>query len=396
VATQKLRSSKFDMAIEAEGYLERIRSVLPALRARSEECDALRRAPDETVRDFTELGLLKVCQPARCGGFEFNWDVLCRSGQLMAEFCGSQAWIFKNLADHAQMVGTFPAQAQDDVWRESSDVFIAAAFDPVGKARRVQGGFEYSGRHGFASGIDHVNWVIAGGYIVDERDRGPFFFLMPKSDVVVIDDWHAMGLAGSGSKSFEVSGAFVPNHRTLSGFLAVQGKGPGIEVNKAPVYRIPRGSGITTAGFASQCVGLATSVCNEWIDYTIPRKSRGSAVGAQQTTQALLARAAADIEAADLICKNTLKTGLDLVAANQYPSSLQIASNKRNMAYAAQRSLDAATSLFNAAGGRALILDNHMQRQYRNLIAAASHHALAWDKAAVEYGSVALAPTNQI
>jgi alkylation response protein AidB-like acyl-CoA dehydrogenase len=382
--------------IGAGEYLDRICSVLPALRARSEQCDALRRAPDETIRDFTELGLLKVCQPARCGGFELSWDVLCSAAQMTAEACGSQAWIFKNLADHAQMLGTFPAQAQDDVWKESSDIFIAAGIDPVGKAKRVRGGFEYSGRHSFSSGIDHVSWVIAGGYIVDERDRGPFFFLLPKSDVVVIDDWHAMGLAGTGSKSFEVNGAFVPDHRTLSGFLSVQGKGPGTEVNKAAVYRIPRGSGITTAGFASQCIGLAMSVRDEWIKYTIPRKSRGVAVAAQQTSQALLARAAADIEAADLICKTSLKIGLDLVATNQLPSNLQIASSKRNMAYAAQRSLDAATSLFNAAGGRVLMLDNHMQRQYRNLIAAASHHGLAWDKAAVEFGSLMLAPTDQI
>jgi 3-hydroxy-9,10-secoandrosta-1,3,5(10)-triene-9,17-dione monooxygenase len=329
-------------------------------------------------------------QPARCGGYELNWDVLCAAGQIMAEACGSQAWIFKNLADHGQMVGTFSAQAQDDVWKDDGNILIGSSFDPVGRAKRVPGGFEFSGRHGFASGIDHVRWLIAGGTIVDEPERGPFFFLLPKSDAVVIDDWHVMGLAGSGSKSFAVERAFVPEHRVLSGKLATQGKGPGTEVNKAPVFRIPRGSGITTAGFASQCVGLAQGVCNEWIDYTIPRKSRGVPIAAQQVTQALLADAAAEIDSADLLCRTSLRTGLDLVAGGKMPNAVQIATGKRNMAYVAQRSLSAATKLFNAAGGRVLTLDNHMQRQYRNLLAATSHHALAWDKAAVEYGSVML------
>jgi 3-hydroxy-9,10-secoandrosta-1,3,5(10)-triene-9,17-dione monooxygenase len=391
---QKVQSHQAS-PVAAEEYLDRVRAVLPALRARSEACDALRRAPDETMREFTEMGLIKVAQPARCGGYELNWDVLCAAGQTMSQACGSQAWVFKNLADHAQMVGTFSAKAQDDVWKDDSNVLIASSFDPVGKAKRVPGGFEFSGRHGFSSGIDHASWLIAGGTIIDEPELGPFFFLLSKSDVVVIDDWHVMGLAGTGSKSFETERVFVPEHRTLSGKLSKQGKGPGTEVNKAPVFRIPRGSGITTAGFASQCVGLAQGVCNEWIDYTIPRKSRGVSIAAQQVTQALLADAAAEIEAADLICKSALRKGLDLVAAGKLPSAVQIATGKRNMAYAAQRSLSAATRLFNAAGGRVLTLDNHMQRQYRNLLAAASHHGLAWDAAAVEYGSVMLRQKNQ-
>ena len=298
--------------------------------------------------------------------------------------------MFKNLADHAQLVGTFPSDAQDDVWRESEDAHIAASFDPVGSARRVAGGFEFSGVHGFASGIDHADWLIAGGYIVEERELGPHFFLIPKTDASIIDDWHVMGLAGSGSKSFKVQGAFVPEHRILSGRLSHQGCGPGTEVNRAPVFRIPRGSGITTAGFASQCVGLAQSVCNEWIEYTIPRKSRSVAIASQPVTQALLAEASALIDAADLLCKSALRAGLETVAANRLPNQLQIATAKRNMAYAAQCSLNAATKLFNAAGGRVLTLDNRMQRQYRNLLAAASHHGLVWDAASAEYGRVVL------
>ena len=199
-----------------------------------------------------------------------------------------------------------------------------------------------------------------------------------------------MGLAGSGSKSFKVESAFVPEHRILSGRLSHQGRGPGTEVNSAPVFRIPRGSGITTAGFASQCVGLAQSVCNEWIQYTIPRQSRSVAIASQPVTQALLAEASALIDAADLLCKNALRSGLETVAANRLPSQVQIVTAKRNMAYAAQCSLNAATKLFNAAGGRVLTLDNRMQRQYRNLLAAASHHGLVWDAASADYGSVIL------
>jgi len=42
--------------------------------------------------------------------------------------------------------------------------------------------------------------------------------------------------------------------------------------------------------------------------------------------------------------------------------------------------------MFNCAGGRALFLDNPMQRQFRDVFAASAHHSLSWDSAAAEYG----------
>ena len=63
---------------------------------------------------------------------------------------------------------------------------LSASFDPVGRARRVEGGYIFSGRHGFSSGIDYAGWMICGGAIVEnERLDGPHFWLVPKSDAMV-------------------------------------------------------------------------------------------------------------------------------------------------------------------------------------------------------------------
>jgi alkylation response protein AidB-like acyl-CoA dehydrogenase len=131
---------------------------------------------------------------------------------------------------------------------------------------------------------------------------------------------------------------------------------------------------------------MAQGVLQEWVEYTAPRKSRGVAVAEQQGTQILLARAAAEIDAAHLMYSSSLDSSLEMIASNRAISRIESLSGRRNMAYAGQLCLSAATQLFNAAGGRALFSSSHLQRQYRNLIAAASHHGLAWDKAAVEFG----------
>jgi alkylation response protein AidB-like acyl-CoA dehydrogenase len=375
----------------AADLIARAHVLAPRLRERAAHCEQSRRVPEETIADYIEAGLIRATQPIRYSGSEAGWDTLCEISQILAAACGSQAWIQRIMADHAQMIATFPIQAQEDVWGDNHNALISASFDPVGRAQRVEGGFLFSGRHGFSSGIDHAHWLICGGFIVEGGEReGPHFFLVPKSDVTVIDDWKTMGLSGTGSKSFEVKSVFVPAHRFLDGKLAAQGAGPGTLVNKAVVYRIPRGSGITTSGFTALAVGMAQGVLGEWLASTAPRKSRGVPVSLQPTTQEIAARSSGEIAAAEALYMNSLQRSARQIEAGRAVTPLDRATSKRNVSLAAQLCLKAGTRLFNSAGGRALFMDNPMQRQYRNLLGAVSHHGLVWETAAVEYGRLIL------
>jgi 3-hydroxy-9,10-secoandrosta-1,3,5(10)-triene-9,17-dione monooxygenase len=294
-------------------------------------------------------------------------------------------------ADHKVFIATFPPPAQEDVWTGNHGAIVSASLDPVGRARRVDGGFVFSGRHGFSSGIDYAAWVICGG-MIEEREGldGPHFFLVPKSDVEVLDDWHTMALEGTGSKSFVVAEKFVPAHRFLDGRLSYAGTGPGTAVNKAPVYRLPRFGGVTSTGFASLAVGMARGVLEEWLAYTGTRTSRGVAIGAQQSIQVLAARAAAEIDAAHALYQATLRSGMRKIEQGVAISSAERLVAKRNVGFACQLALRAGTRLFNAGGGRALYTRGAMQRQFRNLLGAVAHHGVNWESAAAEYGRALL------
>jgi 3-hydroxy-9,10-secoandrosta-1,3,5(10)-triene-9,17-dione monooxygenase len=335
--------------------------------------------------------LTRVCQPARYGGYELGWDVLCEISQILAAACGSQAWIQRIFADHSQMLSTFPVQAQEDVWGKQHDVCVSASFDPTGRAKRIEGGFLYSGSHGFSSGIDYAGWMICGGSIV-ENDRldGPHFWLVPKSDACLIDDWNTMGLEGTGSKSFTVSEKFIPAHRFLDGRLARAGNGPGTAVNRAAIYRLPKGGGLTATGFTALAVGMAKGVLEEWLDYTGPRKSRGVAIGSQQASQLIASESSAEIDAAEALYLGSIRSAMGKLERGDKISVADLVTAKRNVAYSCQLVLRAATRLFNHAGGRVLFRSNAMQRQYRNLLGAVSHHGVVWDVAASEYGAALL------
>jgi alkylation response protein AidB-like acyl-CoA dehydrogenase len=376
----------------SDELLARARELAPALKERAQQAEEMRRCPERTIEDYLRTGLTRVCQPARYGGYELGWDVLCEISQILAAACGSQAWIQRIFADHSLLVATFPAQAQEDVWSKDHNTCIAASFDPTGRARPVEGGYVFSGRHGFSSGIDYATWLVCGGYIVEnERLDGPHFFLMPKSDAVVLDDWHTMGLEGTGSKSFVVADTFVPAHRFLDGRLARAGEGPGTAVNTAPIYRLPKGGGLTSTGFAALAVGIAKGVLEEWLAYTGPRKSRGVAIGAQQSTQITAAESAAEIDAAEALYLGMIRACMRKLERGEKISATDLLTSKRNVAYACQLVTRAGTRLFTNAGGRALFKTNALQRQYRNLLGAVSHHAVMWDQAACEFGGDLLA-----
>lgn len=373
-----------------EVLLERARELAPVLRERAEQCEADRRVPVETIEDYRRLGLIRMSMPARYGGSELGWDVLCEVTQVLAAACGSQAWIQRICADHAQMVATYPAEAQDDVWGDDHDTLVSAAFDPVGRAKRVDGGFIYSGRHGFSSGIDHAGWMICGGSIIDgEGLDGPHFFLVPRQDAEIIDDWHVTGLSGTGSKSFQVTEAFVPAHRVLDGARARAGKSPGAEINKAAIYRTPRG-GITSTGFAALCVGMAKGILEDWYAYTRPRKSRGTPIGKQEGVQIMAARCHVEIDAAEALYLNTIRDAMGALERHETLSALDLATARRNVAYACLTSLEAGTRLFNAGGGRLLYEGNAIARQYRNLMGGAAHHGVNWERAAQMFGVLML------
>ena len=370
-----------------EDFLAKAAALAPLLRERAARCEDMRRVPEETVADYQAAGLTRVTQPLRHGGFEMTWDVLCEVSQVLAIACGSQAWFQRIMADHALLVATFPADAQEDVWGKNQNALTAASFDPTGRATRVEGGYLFSGRHGFSSGVDYADFVIVGGYIHEGETRaGPHFFLLPRSDITIIDDWRTMGLAGTGSKSFTIENKFIPDHRFLDGKQSREGRGPGTLVNKAAVYRTPRGGGITATGFAALTVGMGKGVLEEWLRYTGPRKSRGTAIGALATTHMVAAEASAELDAAELLYLTTLRAAMDKLAAGGEITDAEKRASKRNVAFACRLAFQAGSRLFNQAGGRALFTDGYLQRQFRNLIGAASHHAVVWEEAGVEYG----------
>lgn len=362
-------------------------ALQPVLRDRAAGAEAARQVPVESVNDFRAAGLIRMTQPERFGGQAMGWDVLCGVSQRLTRGDGAQGWVQAIMADHAQMLGTFPLQAQEDVWGEDADAVMSASFDPKGIATPVEGGYSFSGRFGFASGIDHADWLICGGFIVEDDKRdGPHFFLVRQSEATVIDDWHTIGLEGTGSKSFEVEDVFVPDYALLRGEDARAGNGPGAADNPGGVYRLPRGF-LTPALFAAMTIGMAQGLLDKWLTYTVTRMSRGTKVADLPTSHAIAGECAAEIDAAEALNRDTISAAMKMLNAGDTLSDAELLRAKRNSAWACRTALNAGTRLFNTAGGTAIFQGAPVEREYRNLLASASHHIVNWEVSASDSGA---------
>ena len=178
-------------------------ALVPVLRERAGRAEELRRLPDETIADLHHTGLFRILQPGRVGGSELPFRSIVELVAVIGRGCGSTAWVLANLAAHHWLLGMWSPEAQDEIWGESRDNLIGSALIfPRGRARRVNGGYRLTGRWPFSSGIDAAAWNLFGAIVHDEEagTSEPRLFLVPASDYTIIDTWHVIGLAGTGSK----------------------------------------------------------------------------------------------------------------------------------------------------------------------------------------------------
>jgi 3-hydroxy-9,10-secoandrosta-1,3,5(10)-triene-9,17-dione monooxygenase len=363
--------------VTPEAYLDRVRTLLPAVRERAARAEELRRLPDETFADFQQAGLFRALQPKRYGGYELDPGTLYQAVMEVAAVCGSSGWVLGVLGVHNWHVAILPPQAQEDVWGEDDGIQLSTSLAPTGTVERAPGGFRIKGRWSFSSGCDHCRWAVLGGIAPPEspgEPPDPRVFLVPSGDYRIDDNWHVMGLCASGSKDIVVGDAFVPEYRTHSYRDAFALNHPGAAVNDAPLYRLPFGL-IFTYGIVSPAIGAAQGALAAFREQAARRVNvrDGSRAVEDPFMQHRLAEAAAEIDAAR---ERMLANFAEMMRHARAGEEIPLADRARyrwDSGKAIDRSVYAVDRLFEASGGHALFLDNPIQRAWRDVHAMRAH-----------------------
>lgn len=201
--------------LTAADLIMRARELRPTLRATQAECETLGRVPGASLKALVAAGFFRMVQPHSFGGYEVDVPSFYRIVMELARGCVETGWVVSLVSGHTMMVAKFPEQAQIDVYGHDGDLRCPGALTPPGRAVVVDGGYRVTGQWVSASGIDVSTHFMP--LAVGEDQSGPFNLqmLLDRDQYDIVDDWHVMGMRGTGSKQVVATDVFVPRHRAI-------------------------------------------------------------------------------------------------------------------------------------------------------------------------------------
>jgi 3-hydroxy-9,10-secoandrosta-1,3,5(10)-triene-9,17-dione monooxygenase len=229
-----------DTAAEAQLILERVRELVPFLRSNARQTEIDRRVPDANMDALAEAGVFRLARPRSRGGLQASLAIQNEVLSEIARGCPSTSWVSTISVAASWLTAKLPDRGQDEVYSSTTPA-MSGVFAPTGVGARVDGGLMVNGRWGFNTGCLNSEW---GGFaaLVDEPDgsKAPYYVVVPYSEVTILDDWHAMGMSGTGSNSVVLKDVFVPSSRMVSmQGLVMGGPSESTEVRNNPYFQRP-------------------------------------------------------------------------------------------------------------------------------------------------------------
>ncbi|MFJ6696358.1 oxidoreductase [Streptomyces sp. NPDC091272] len=345
-----------------------------------------RRLAGAVAGAVVEAGFARHFVPGRFGGRAGGFGELLDASAGVAEACASTAWCATLYAAHGRLAAYLPEAGQCDLWGAGPDVRIAASIvPPQGEATAAAGGWRLTGSWGFASGVDHAEWVLLASRTPGEGEAGHRVFAVPRDRVTVTDTWHTTGLRGTGSNAVRAEDVFVPAHRSFS-FADLGRVDPSVE----RCHRVPYAL-VGSLMFALPALGAARGALLDWrAAMSAKRRPDGTSAIAGVGARHVLTRAAAKVHSAELLLRAATHR-----ADHAEATALVVAENRRDAVLAVELCAEAVDGLWRGLGAGGLAEDDPVLLRRNDIAAIASHAALGFESAAEAYAQALFAVPAQ-
>jgi 3-hydroxy-9,10-secoandrosta-1,3,5(10)-triene-9,17-dione monooxygenase len=229
-----------------------------------------------------------------------------------------------------------------------------------------------------------------------EHEDGPpvdhRFALLHRSQYEIIDNWHAVGLCGTGSKDVATKAMFVPECRSISAWTFNGKPHAGSDVNLSPLFRLPLFS-LGPYVLTGVMLGCAQGAYETVVGAARRRNATttGQPVNANPTVQIKVAEASARIDNAQVIMLRTCKHAMEMARAGREPEHADKVRYRRDAFFSVRLCLEAVDILMGIAGSGGLYTTGSMQRLFRDAHAANAHAMFSPDIQGAIFGQHALA-----
>lgn len=369
------------LADPADGaaILRNVAAILPIVRAEADESSRLGRLTDRLNDAFMRAGIYRAGFSKTRGGPEMPLAQQTRMVELVARVDGGCAWNVAVLA----ATGFYACRLGDAAFAElypHLDLPTAGSFNPRGRADVTEGGYRATGTWRFGSGIHSARYVLGGCEVFDggEPVRKPdgsqlvLGLWFRTEDVEILDDWHVIGLASSGSSGYRVSDHFVPESHSFDRlFEPNPAADPLNRLVELPFYSM---AGIAV-GLAQHAVDLATDALRA--RPKVGERQHALLGEAQSLLRAARAVVYAGVERIDevLFDEGGLPTPVDM-ARGDAPVATELA----------RRIVDLCAEI---VGSRVVYNAYPMERIMRDLVGL-SAHASTWRSKYIDVGRIYL------
>jgi alkylation response protein AidB-like acyl-CoA dehydrogenase len=239
-----------DSSSGAAEVRESVRALAPIIADNRDGTEKDRQLAPAIVLAIKAAGLQRLTLTRENGGLEVPLPTALEVYEQLAGFDASVGWIVWNNALPCLFSRFLPPATRAEVFADP-DWLHASSTRPSGKAVREAEGYRLTGRWSLVSGCELAEWMPLTGFVIPEGGGEPEmrYFFMRRSELEILDTWHAGGLRGTGSHDVAVNDFLVPLDRSIS---------PANDVSTAtgPYGRIPIISTLSL-GMAAQFVGIA-------------------------------------------------------------------------------------------------------------------------------------------
>jgi alkylation response protein AidB-like acyl-CoA dehydrogenase len=205
-------------------WVEVVRELGPDFASRAAHHDAEDSFVAENYESLRQHKLFSAAVPKDLGGGGASHADICTVIRELAHYDGSTALAFSM---HSHLLAALVWRHQHNLTPPSEPVLRRIAseelilvstggsdwLDGSGVAVKEDGGYRISGKKVFSSGAPSGNLLLTTA-VYDDPAEGPTVLHLAVNlkgeGVSIHDDWHTMGMRGSGSNSVTLAGIYVP------------------------------------------------------------------------------------------------------------------------------------------------------------------------------------------
>ena len=324
------------------------------------------------VDALTSTGLFTLKLPEILGGAEADprtqFDVI----EALSAIDPSTGWCLMIGGTGAGLPGGFlHDEAIAEMFKDGRSPRCAIVAMPTGTAIPEKNGFRLTGRWSFVSGVPHAEWVTVGARIDRQGTTEPEFLMMtlPVANAKLHDNWHVMGLKGTGSCDVSVENQFVPETFTWNRMESAPHRG-------GALYRLGQ-PGFVAIEHAAFALGVGRGALDTVITYAKSKRRSfalsPSALESRAVFQRMVGLADMKLRGARAVVLEVYDEAWAFTSSGEVPPPRVQAAIRGVTSYATEVACDVTTECFRYGGGEAAFNQHRLQRYLRDVNVGAQH-----------------------